>query len=219
MPLRIFEPRYRALVADLMALPDDVTREFGVVAIRRGWEVERGPQAVGGGLVINETPTLHEIGCVAEVRQVTERPDGHLEIVTLGRRRFRVVQVDEPETAPYPTAAVEYLAEPVGDAEQANRLACQVLTIFQRYLRTISPTIDFDLFDERLPSDPTVLSHLVAATASLPIDDRQELLAASDTVTRLRTELALLRREAVLLDQVRAVPVPLTELAAPTSPN
>ena len=64
-----------------------------------------------------------------------------------------------------------------------------------------------------------MLSHLVAATAALTVDDRQRLLAAADTATRLRAELRLLSREAALLRRVRAVPVPLAELAAPASPN
>jgi hypothetical protein len=64
-----------------------------------------------------------------------------------------------------------------------------------------------------------VLSHLVAATASLTLEDRQRLLAEPDTVSRLRAERQLLRREAVLLQRVRAVPVPLADLAVPASPN
>ncbi len=41
LPLQIFEPRYRRLMHDLLALPEDGgQRFFGVVAIRQGWEVE-----------------------------------------------------------------------------------------------------------------------------------------------------------------------------------
>ena len=42
LPLHVFEPRYRRLVLDLLALPEEnESRFFGVVAIRQGWEVER----------------------------------------------------------------------------------------------------------------------------------------------------------------------------------
>jgi hypothetical protein len=64
-----------------------------------------------------------------------------------------------------------------------------------------------------------VLSHLIAATASLTLDDRQQLLALPDTVSRLRAERTLLNREVKLLDQIRAVPAALTELATPSTPN
>ncbi len=70
-----------------------------------------------------------------------------------------------------------------------------------------------------MPDDPTVLSHLVAATATLTLEERQRLLAEPDTVSRLRAERAMLRRESALLQQVRAVPAPLSDLATPASPN
>ena len=41
LPLQIFEPRYRRLMQDLEAHPEDGERRFfGVVAIRQGCEVE-----------------------------------------------------------------------------------------------------------------------------------------------------------------------------------
>ncbi len=41
LPLHVFEERYQTLVRDLREL-DEEEREFGVVAIARGWEVEAG---------------------------------------------------------------------------------------------------------------------------------------------------------------------------------
>ena len=91
-----------------------------------------------------------------------------------------------------------------------------MLAAFRTYLELLRP--DSEVLDQ-VPDDPTVLSHLVAATAQLTTDERQMLLAAPDTATRLRTELKLLNREAGLLARVRAVPVPLSDLARPASPN
>ena len=218
LPLRVFEPRYRALVGHLMALPDD-GREFGVVAIRAGWEVElTGPGGGADELSAAEDPVLYEVGCTAAVRQINERPDGRVDLVAVGRRRFRVLDVDH-DAAPYLIAEVAWLPEVRGDAERAAGLAGDVLMIFQRYLRLLGDADRPDAGDEQLPDDPTVLSHLVAATASLPLDERQRLLAEPDTVSRLRVERSLLRREVALLTRVRAVPVPLAELATPTAPN
>jgi hypothetical protein len=95
-------------------------------------------------------------------------------------------------------------------------LRSRVLAAFRTYLELLRPASE--LLDQ-VPDDPTVLSHLVAATAQLTTDERQLLLAAPDTTTRLRTELKLLNREAGLLARVRAVPVPLSDLARPASPN
>jgi Lon protease-like protein len=217
LPLHIFEERYRALVRHLVELPEGAPREFGVVAIRAGWEVApagpTSPPAAGGG---SGDVTLHEVGCTAELRQVTELDDGGFDIVTVGRRRFRIADVDE-RSAPFLTAEVEWLPEPAGPDEVADLLASRVIAVFRQYLGLIRS--DPEEISEQLPEDPTVLSHLVAATAALTVDDRQRLLAIDDTATRLRAELRLLNREAALLRQVRAVPVPLSELAPPPAPN
>ena len=63
-----------------------------------------------------------------------------------------------------------------------------------------------------------MLGHLVAATVSLDLDERQALLAEPDGRARLRAELRLLRREAVLLEVLQAVPAPAL-LRGPVSPN
>jgi Lon protease-like protein len=205
LPLHVFEERYRALVRHLIGLPDGTPREFGVVAIHRGWEVD---QHTGASL------TLHEIGCVAQVRQVTEHPDGRFDLTTVGTRRFAIRGVDA-EREPYLVAEVEWLTEDTGRAGEADALTPTVLDLFQRYLRLVRPA----QLGEQVPDDPTVLSHLIAATAALALAERQALLAAPDTAARLRAERALLGREVALLNRVRAVPVPLSELAVANSPN
>lgn len=216
LPLHIFEDRYRSLVRHLMALPDDHAREFGVIAIRSGWEVQP-PTLPADRPATSSHLTLHEVGCTAQLRQVTELPDGRFDIVTVGRRRFRIAAVDA-DTAPYLTAEVDFLPDRDGDGAAADALAPRVLALFRQYLALLRPD-SAEETGEQLPENATVLSHLVAATAALTVDDRQRLLACADTAGRLRAELRLLSRETALLRRVRAVPVPLGDLAAPSSPN
>jgi Lon protease-like protein len=216
LPLHVFEPRYRTLIQHLTELPASMPREFGVVAIRRGWEVGRQTEAADATITAGESLSLYEVGCVAEIRQLTELPDGRFDLMTVGRRRFRLLGLARNDT-PYLTGEVEWLTEPPGEPEREGELAAGVLAAYQDYLRAVREDEDVD--GEQLPDDPTVLSHLVAATASLTLDDRQALLAEPDTISRLKAERALLRREAALLSQVRAVPISLTDLAVPSSPN
>ena len=217
LPLHIFEERYRSLVRDLVASTEDEPHEFGVVTLRHGWEVAT-PDG-DAERPADETPVtadqLYDVGCTAELRQVTELPDGRFDIVTVGRRRFRVVAI-AAETQPYLTAEVEWLPEEEVVDPTAELLAPRVLAAFRTYLDLLRP--DSEVLDQ-VPEDPTVLSHLIAATAQLTTDERHELLASPDTATRLRTELRILNREAGLLAKVRAVPVPLSDLARPVSPN
>lgn len=218
LPLHIFEERYRTLVRELVASTSDGPHEFGVVTLRRGLEVQQpaeGAAELPADPAPVTAPQLYDVGCTAELRQVTELPDGRFDIVTVGRRRFKVLSV-EAGSAPYLTAEVEWMPDDDGADETADLLAPRVLGAFRTYLELLRP--DSEVLDQ-VPDDPTVLSHLVAATAQLTTDERQLLLAAPDTATRLRTELKLLNREAVLLARVRAVPVPLSDLARPASPN
>jgi uncharacterized protein len=217
LPLHIFEERYRTLVRELVSGTGDGPHEFGVVTLRRGLEVLQpgeGDAAPAGAPPITP-PQLYDVGCTAELRQVTELPDGRFDIVTVGRRRFKVLSL-ESGAAPYLTAEVEWLPDDEGGGEAADLLAPRVLAAFRAYLDLLRAASD--VLDQ-VPDDPTVLSHLVAASAQLTTDERQLLLAAPDTATRLRTELKLLNREAGLLARVRAVPVPLSDLARPASPN
>lgn len=191
MPLHIFEQRYRTLVADLLAAAE-VDQRFGVVAIRSGFEVGDGAARA-----------LHEVGTLAELTDVDALPDGRYDVSSVGTRRFRLLSVDEdsgrPDAAvPYLRGEVEVLDEPVGDT--AGLLAGSVRAAFERYRATLRGA------DSVLPSDPLLLSYTVAANMLLDLVDKQRLLEAPDTATRLRLALRLLAREDVLLRLLRAVP-------------
>ncbi len=217
LPLHIFEERYRALVRELVASPEDGPHEFGVVTLRRGAEASAVDDDDDDPLPAPPPPhadDLYPVGCTAELRQVTELPDGRFDIMTVGRRRFTIRDVHKGDE-PYLTADVEWLPDESPD-EAAALLAPRALAAFRTYLDLLRP--DTEVLDA-VPADPTVLSHLIAATAQLTTDERQLLLAAPDTASRLRTELKLLNREAGLPARVRAVPVPLSDLARPASPN
>jgi len=206
LPLHVFEERYRALIRDLDER-DEEEREFGVVAIKKGWETGQGR---GDG----SPSVFHDIGCTAQVQQVKPLPDGRFDVVTVGRRRFKIVSVDE-SAAPYLTADVHWLDEADSRPAELDRLVPAVLDRFQSYLRLLRPEVG----GEQLPDDPEVLSHVVAATMALDLTERQSLLAAPDTASRLRTERSLLHRELAILEEVRAVPVTLAEFAVTTSSN
>ena len=111
LPLRIFEPRYRRLVHDLLALPPGSDRRFfGVVAIRQGWEVER----------VAPAEALYDVGCAARLQVVRPRPDGGFRIVTVGTERFRLLDVVVGDDPPYLQAEVEWLAEEEAAEEAAG---------------------------------------------------------------------------------------------------
>jgi len=111
LPLQIFEPRYRRLVADLVARPEGSgPRSFGVVAIRQGWEVER----------VAPAEALFDVGCTAVLRAVTPQTDGGYRLVTVGADRFRLLDVVVADDPPYLQAEVEWLGEEEAAEEAAG---------------------------------------------------------------------------------------------------
>jgi Lon protease-like protein len=190
LPLHIFEDRYRVLMADLLAQRDDVAAEFGVVAVRHGRET--------GSL---DPDALYDVGCVARVRRVSEVGDGRYDIVTTGTQRFRLIDVGEP--APYLSAEIEPLQDPLGaTSDEGTERAYDG---FARYLELVSDGPLEDLV-ENVPHEPRALSYLIAATMALSLPDRQRLLEAPDAASRLRAELELLVREIQLIRALGALP-------------
>jgi Lon protease-like protein len=84
VPLHIFEDRYKAMIAEVLA----DGREFGII-----WAAEDG---------------LKANGCAMEVTEVLERhEDGRIDILTRGTRPFRIVS--EHFDHVYPAGEIEFL--------------------------------------------------------------------------------------------------------------
>jgi Lon protease-like protein len=203
LPLNIFEPRYRALVADLLTQPEERQR-FGVVAIRQGREVG-----------VDGVSALYDVGCAAQVRRVEEQEDGRYLLVTVGAARFRLEQLDA-ETKPYLQGVVTWLDEDPGDGADTQVPAVQ--RAFTTYLSALGAARETEIEVPELPGDARLLSYLVAAATVADHGEKQALLAALTTADRLQAELVLLRREQMLLTTLTAAPAPeLTR--SPQSPN
>lgn len=194
LSLHVFEPRYRQLVADLLNAEGPGAPEFGVVALRQGWEV-------------GELGDVYDVGTSARVTDVLPHADGRCDLAAVGERRFVIDSLDTT-AKPYLVANVRWLTEPLG--ELGPELAEAVLRGLETHLRTLA-ALNADLagFTD-LPAsaaDPRELSYAVAKLPSLPLLDRQALLGVADTAARLKAGRAVLRRETELLRQLRAVPI------------
>jgi hypothetical protein len=228
LPLHVFEPRYRALVADCLAAGEP----FGVVCLSAGREVGAGQVAFAA------------VGTLAEIREVTRYPDGRSDIMTIGTARFRLTGVDGTRK-PYLVGTGELLPEVLGDPERVGPLAERVRRRFVRYLELLQPDVDEDVADEadhespgdegpadegpadegppgeavperranassrerlaevaaRLapPGDAITLGHVVSGLVQAELPRRQDLLEATSTEERLALLDELLAREISLL--------------------
>src|SRR5687768_9452869 len=103
LPLHIFEPRYRRMVAD--ALEGD--RIIGMVLLRPGWEAD-----------YEGRPPVYPIGCAGLITHAEPLADGRYNIVLRGLEKFRIVQ--EEAARSYRVAQVEALLEGLSDAERSS---------------------------------------------------------------------------------------------------
>ncbi len=197
LPLHIFEERYQTLVADLLAGPEP--RRFGVIAIRSGREV--GADSVAA---------LHEIGCVATVRQASPSADGRYDLLTVGTGRFRLLNVDR--SLPYLQGEIELLSDDAGGgpgaAEAAAGVVRQVQTGFRAYLNALADQGGGVISIADLPDEPGLLSYVIGAAMIIDLPERQSLLAAPDAMARLRLERSLLVREIAILRATTTRPAP-----------
>ena len=191
LPLNIFEPRYRTLVANLLDR-DPADQEFGVIAIRQGAEV--GSDSI---------PSMVEMGTTATLQNATLLDDGRYDIITVGHRRFRLLDVDD--SLPYLQGHVEFIDEPVGacDADLISRVA----ESFAQYRQQFDSSASVVDVREALPNDPVVLSYLVASALAVNTATQQGLLEDPDAAVRLRNEIALLRDERALMKVVPSLPI------------
>ena len=94
LPLHIFEPRYREMVAD--ALAGD--RMIGMVLLRPGWDRD-----------YEGRPPIYPIGCSGVLTHVEQLPDGRYNLVLRGLERFRILAENHERS--YRRAAIEPLHE------------------------------------------------------------------------------------------------------------
>jgi uncharacterized protein len=191
LPLHIFEPRYRQMLADIEASRGG----FGIVALSRGSET-------------SADVDFAKIGTLAEILEKEPYPDGGCDLLTVGSRRFRILDVDS-SAKPYLQAQVEWLTEDDGDLPAD--LALMVTALFGRYSQVLSDVSDRDR-DIELVGDPVRLSYEVAARVQLPVSQRQKLLAMPTAADRLLACLIVMRREITLIEQTRSIPVALQAL-------
>lgn len=167
--LHIFEPRYRQMLADVVASDGRF-----VLALLPPGTPERG------------LPTGWP-STIAEVVERTPLPDGRLDIVVRGEERVTLNRfVDDP--APY--HVIEYAAapdEPLGATAMSDVTAAaeRVRSLFARIVgaaQTISERTDDALV---LPDDPSLVAYVAAAHLDFDLAAQHELLAMSDPRARL----------------------------------
>jgi Lon protease-like protein len=173
LSLRIFEPRYTALVQDCMRSTDP---QFGVVMISRGREV-------GGG------EERCDVGALARIVECIDLGDGRYALRCRMAERIRVC--DWLPDEPYPRAMVQAWPDepgnPVSD-NQLRELEDRLLALFERILSargTRLPDRDLLLGSSETAADAGTRLYALASRVPMGQADRYAVLAAQSAEQRL----------------------------------
>jgi Lon protease-like protein len=153
LPLHIFEPRYKEMIGECL----DNQTLFGVV------------RALDQGIA--------QIGCTAEIVSVTKRyDDGRLDLVTEGRARFEVMELNQERS--FLRADVLIVPDEPGPATEADSARA---VQFHREILSLAGAVQ----DLSAANRDTLSFHL-AGSLPLDLDFKQKLLDTRTEAERIR---------------------------------
>ncbi|HEV3410106.1 MAG TPA: LON peptidase substrate-binding domain-containing protein [Chthoniobacterales bacterium] len=178
LPLYIFEPRYRAMLAHAL----DADRLFCVALLkphRSDWQLPR---------------DFSHVATVGLIRACVGRPDGTSNLILQGLHRVHFTAFRQEK--PFPIAEIEPLASTPAEASvETEALGAKVLDLYEKFKRTgrqFPEKVDRYLADL---GDPEMLADLMASTFISDPFRRQELLEELSVGQRLRRVIQYLREE------------------------
>jgi Lon protease-like protein len=178
LPLHIFEPRYREMVADAL----DGDRIIGMVLLRPGWEKD-----------YEGRPDIYEVGCAGLITHAERTDDGRYNLVLRGLEKFRIHQEDHQRS--YRVAEVEPILEPMNehdrDVMHAERRRLEMLLVPQPEGRGVDPKMPPSMPDDELVN-------ALAQYLDLEVVEKQALLERDGLVNRCRSLIDLLEMKVLI---------------------
>lgn len=173
VPLRIYEPRYKAMIADAL----QGSRVIGMVLLRPGYEKD-----------YERSPSVFQVGCAGVINEVEELPNGEYNIVLGALTKYRITR--EEASKPYRVAHVTAIADTTSDAEKAalhaRRQRLEAL-IQESGGRTGLRGVPDGISDERLVNGISQLAHIDEL-------DRERLLEQPTPLSRADALIAILEK-------------------------
>lgn len=162
LPLHIFEPRYKEMINECL----DSNRHFGIIR--------------------SHGESLATVGCTAEIMNVLKKyPDGRMNILTEGKRRFEVLQVNQDRS--FLQGDVFYLEDesdsvPAKDIEAALRLHSEIMQLAGAQPEKIEA------------ADAGQLAFRLAGSLPFDPDFQQALLEMNSEAKRMRAIVSFFER-------------------------
>jgi Lon protease-like protein len=154
LPLHVFEPRYKEMIAECL----ERKQPFGVLRAKNS--------------------EVAEIGCTAEILNVVKKyDDGRMDIVTQGRQRFEVMQINSERS--FLQAEVFYLRDDPGTATREETSRALELHGEIMKLAGSEPESELEVSKQEL-------SFHLAGSLPLDLDFKQTLLGMKSEPERLQ---------------------------------
>ena len=174
LPLHIFEPRFLAMIEDVMKTP---TRLIGMI------QPYDAPGAAG---------KLHSIGCAGRLTAFSETEDGRYMVTLSGKSRFRVIKEVEGGFTPYRRCDVSWQGfdRDLGPVEKDKGFdRKQFMEQLNRFFADQGLSTDWDSLRE---AEDELLINSLSMLCPFEPEDRQALLEAPSLSTRRETLVTLI---------------------------
>jgi Lon protease-like protein len=178
LPLYIFEPRYRKMIADCL----QGQKFMAISLLKKGWEENK-----------KEPVPSHAIVGVGYVRAMFENPDGTSHILLKGVGRAEIMRYTQH--APYRIAKVRAIPDEIEEGQELNRLASRLKRLLIQKFRLASEHPHENLKFPREFEDPISLSHLAAFFSEVSPYLKQDLLETTNCNFRIKYLIDILEEE------------------------
>jgi Lon protease-like protein len=167
LPLHIFEPRYRRMVADATIGGQCVA----MALLKEGWESD-----------YYGNPTIYPVLCVGRIVSVQPLSDGRSNILLQGLKRCEIHE--EHFEKPYREATIR-VKQKLSEEGLAGNVRCALIEILGRYLQTREDSAAWQGFFRDEVSDEVLVNTLSTYLECTPLE-KQFLLEADGLHQRAR---------------------------------
>jgi len=184
-----------------LVVPLFVGRERSINALEESMRTNHLVALVTQRLSETQDPTpdeIYDVGCVVSLLQELKLPDGTAKALVEGKQRFRIVEYLQSD--PYYKVRIELVDEDAAADAETQALMRALLGDFERASELGKPIPQEILAAATGIDEPNRLADFVAFHLSLKVEEKQQILEATDPKKRLELTADFLRKELEILE-------------------
>ncbi len=186
LPLHVFEPRYRLMIADAIR----GNQPLCVALLKPGWEAD-----------YEGSPEVHPVACVGNIVMHEDLGDGRFNIVLQGVERVMIEHYQQ--LTPYRVARLRPLASDAAwtEAPDVGRESAELLETFRRVQQDRAASVDFSSALEA-DTSPEAILNSIAMYLDVEPQAKQFLLEIDSIGARYRSVVKILNQALTNQDRI-----------------